>query len=331
VINEVTLQRESNGVMLPVLGITISSSYSGAHWSWNATLPAAAYGDLEPDQSGERVILSAAVNGVVFRLVVEGRALTERWGQRSLTVRGRGIACVQSAPGARRVQRSNAGAALASQIASAALEENGTATEWGLDWRGEDWVVPAGVWAHTGTPIEAISRIAEAAGAYVHAARDTTTISVRPMYTAAPWSWASLAADVELPAAATFELGMDDVDGQNPDTVFIQAEGMLARIRRQGTAGVVQMDTIVDSLTCTQAVARQRGIATLAAARQHKVMRLETGITTTVGVVEIGAIVDWVRGSSAVRGIVRDVAVSATRSGEQSMIIRQTLGMEVHE
>lgn len=330
VINEVTLQRESNGVMLPVLGMTVSGSYAAAHWSWNATLPAAAYDDLEPDQAGVPVVVRATVNGTVFRLVVEGRSVTERWGQQSLTVRGRGIACVLSAPGAPSVQRSNANVALASQLASQALEVNGTATDWTLDWRSVDWLVPAGVWAHTGTPIEALVRLAEAAGAYVASSRESTTVSVRPTYPVAPWAWGMVAADVELPAAATFEISSDDVAGVNPNVTFIQGAGLLARVRIQGTAGDVPQRTIVDSLTCTSAVARERGISELAAGRQRKDVKLETGVVPEIGVVEIGSILDWVRGANITRGIVRNVEVNARMSGERSMSVRQVLGVEVH-
>lgn len=329
VINEVTLQRESNGVMLPVLGMTVSGSYAAAHWVWSAALPAAAYDDLEPDQAGVPVVVRATVNGTVFRLIVEGRSVTERWGQQSLTVRGRGIACVLSAPGAPSVQRSNANVALASQLASQALEVNGTATDWTLDWRSVDWVVPAGVWAHTGTPMEALVRLAEAAGAYVASSRESTTVSVRPAYPVAPWAWGMVAADVELPAAATFEISSDDVAGVNPNVTFIQGTGLLARVRIQGTAGDVPQRTIVDSLTCTSAVARERGISELAAGRQRKDVKLETGVVQEIGVVEIGSILDWVRGANITRGIVRNVEVNA-RMSERSTTVRQVLGVEVH-
>lgn len=335
VVNSATLTRVSNNLQLPLRDISISGGFDSAHWSWSATLPLRALADLEPDAPGQLVELEARLNDMPWRLLVEKRTESERFGSASLRISGRGIAAELSAPGAASTPRNNLSSAqTAQQLAGDALTINGVSNGWTLTWQGADWLLPAGLWAHTGSPMEAVLRLAEAGGAYVLPAPAARSLAVLPRYPAAPWEWSSLAPGVVLPAAATLERGSEEIVRPGSNIVFVCGRDLNARVRRTGSAGDRPAQMIVDQLTAHADAARQRGLAALAEASSHRMWQLETGILPGYGVIQIGTVLDWVRGQATRRGIVRELAVAASLPSSASkdpVKVRQTLGVEIHD
>lgn len=336
VINDASLTRVSNNLVLPVSSLTIAIDAGGAHWSWSAMLPLAALPDLDQDVPGELVELEAVVNGAVFRLLVESIRDREAFGSSSLAIGGRGIAAELSAPAYPAVSHDNAGGgANAQQLADAALMFNGVPLGWTLDWQAADWLVPAGVWVFSGTPLDAVSRIAAAAGAYVQAAPATRALKVLPRYPVAPWDWHTAAPAVILPAAAVLERGTEHTHRPAYNVVYVsgQAQGVRARVKRAGTAGDVAAEMIVDPLVTHSDAATGRGMEILGNTGAKRIVSLETGILPASGVIHVGGLMDWVRGSVAQRGLVRGVSISASVSSgrsRQPVIVRQTVEVETN-
>lgn len=336
VINDASLKRVSNNVSLPVSSLSIAIDDGGAHWSWSAALPLAALDELEPDAPGELVELEAAVNGAAFRLLVESVRDREAFGSSSLAIGGRGIAAELSAPVYPVVSHDNAGAAAnAQQLADAALMFNGVPLGWTLDWQAADWLVPAGAWVFGGTPLDAVSRIAAAAGAYVQAAPAARTLKVLPRYPVAPWDWHTATPAVILPAAAVLERGTEHAHRPAYNVVYVsgQAQGIRARVKRTGTAGDVAAEMVVDPLITHADAATGRGMEILGNTGAKRIVRLETGILPASGVIHVGALMDWVRGSVTQRGLVRGVSISASVPGgrsRQPLMVRQTVEVETN-
>lgn len=336
VINDASLKRVSNNLALPVSSISIAIDDGGAHWSWSASLPLAALADLEPDVPGELVELEAVVNGASFRLLVESVRDREAFGSSSLAIGGRGIAAELSAPAYPVVSHDNAGgAANAQQLADAALMFNGVPLGWTLDWQAADWLVPAGVWVFSGTPLDAVSRIAAAAGAYVQAAPAARTLKVLPRYPVAPWDWHTATPAVILPAAAVLERGTEHAHRPAYNVVYVsgQAQGIRARVKRTGTAGDVAAEMVVDPLITHADAATGRGMEILGNTGAKRIQRLETGILPASGVIHVGGLMDWVRGSVTQRGLVRSVSISASVPGgrsRQPLMVRQTVEVETN-
>lgn len=335
-INDAALIRVSNNLALPVSSISIAIDDGSAHWSWSATLPLAALSDIEPDEPGELVELEAAVNGAVFRLLVESVRAREAFGSSSLAIGGRGFAAELSAPAYPVVSHDNiSAAATAQQLADAALTLNGVSLGWALDWQAADWLVPAGVWVYSGTPLDAVSRIAAAAGAYVQAAPATRTLIVLPRYPVAPWDWHTATPAVILPAAAVLERGTEHSHSPAYNVVYVsgQAQGIRARVKRTGTAGDVAAEMVVDPLITHADAATGRGMEILGNTGAKRIVRLETGILPASGVIHVGALMDWVRGSVTQRGLVRSVSISASVPGgrsKQPLMVRQTVEVETN-
>lgn len=334
VINTAALRRVSNNLALPASAVSVSIDFQSAHWTWNATMPLAALDDLQRDQPGVPVELEATINGTSWRMVVERIEESEQFGSASLRVGGRGIAAELSDPVYPVVQHDNVATAMtARQLAEQALSFNGVSLGWSLDWQAPDWLVPAGAWLFSGTPLAAVVRIAEAAGAYVQPARDTRTLRVLPRYPVKPWEWATASAGAVLPAEATLVRSASHQDKPEYNLVVIRGEvgGIEGRIKRAGTAGDRPAPMIVDALATHVDAVTGRGIAVLGDTGPQVIAQLETGVLDTVGVIPVGTLLNFTRGASSQIGLVRGLAVSATASrGKEPTKVRQSLEVELH-
>lgn len=336
VINSASLTRVSNNLPLPVTGLSLSIDSDSAHWTWSATLPLRSLDDLEPDSPGEFVELEAIVNGLPWRLLVERKGEKERFDSASLSIGGRGVAAELSDPTYPVVSHDNVdSAAMAQQLAAAALSINGVPLGWDLDWQAADWLVPAGAWVHSGTPLDAVVRIAAAAGAYVQAAPGSRALRVVPRYPVAPWEWSSATPALVLPASAVIERSTDHVNRAAYNVVYVsgQAGGVLARVKRAGSAGDRAAQMIVDGLVTHADAARGRGLEVLGNTGAQQIVSLETGILPASGVIHVGTLMDWTRGAVARRGLVRSLSVTAsvpTGASKDPVKVRQTIGVETH-
>lgn len=331
VINTATLTRVSNNLRIPTFGLQISIDADSAKWTWSASVPLAKLGDLEQDDPYTPVELEAEVNGQVWRLVLSKRQESERFGSSSLQIGGYGLSDELGDPTFPAVTHDNvAGAATAQQLAEAALGIAGP--DWSIDWQIDDWIVPAGVWAYTATPLAAITRIAEAAGGYVQPAAASRVLRVLPRYPVAPWAWSGETPDIIIPAAAVIERGTDHARLAGYNVVFVSGEtGINARVRRDGSAADKPAPSVVDALITASEPARGRGLAILGNTGYQRRITLETGIRPEDGVIQVGKLLDWTRGGSTQRGLVRGLVVGARAAqGASPLIVRQSVEVECH-
>lgn len=328
VLNEVTLTRVSNTLSLPALSLSLSIDSSSWVWGWSASLPASSLGDLLPAGPGEPVEVEAVVNGVNFRLLAEKITRDRRFAQARITVSGRGLAAELGAPYAPVISRHNEADRTAQQLMGDALTFNAVSLGWDLDWHLTDWLVPAGVWSHTGAAIDACARIAAAAGGYVQASRHSKTLSILPRYPVAPWDWSGVVPDFSLPSAATTRESVRWLEKPAYNSVYLsgEAQGILAHVTRAGTAGDLLAPMIVDALITHSEAARQRGISVLSDTGPQQLLVLETPVFPGVGIYPVGAFVAFSDGTDSRRGLVRSVSLNATFP-----TVRQTVEIECHE
>ena len=166
VINDVSLRRASNGVEVPVNSLSLSLDASSWAWGFDAVLPYSAQSLIEPNGAGV-VELLATVNGTTFAVLAENISRERSFGQTSIRLTGRGKNAVLAAPYAPVMTFTNSQARTARQLMDDVLTINGVPMGWNVDWGLTDWNVPAGVFSHQGTWIEALSAIAAAAGGYL--------------------------------------------------------------------------------------------------------------------------------------------------------------------
>lgn len=329
VLNDVALRRVDGGMAIVCPSLQLSADVDSWTWGWSASVPASEMSKLEPGSSGEMVQLVATVNGYDFSLVLESMSRDRQFGTSRLSIGGRGLSAVLDVPYA--AERSFGASTMltAQQLALQALEINGVPSSWGITWAPEDWAVPAGVWSFQGTPIGAITRIAEAAGAYVQSSPASEQLLVLPRYPAAPWAWGSVAPDFELPASLATREAIEWSDKAVYNRVFVSGEsagGVLAQITRAGTAGDQVAAMITDAL-CTDVIAgRQRGMPVLADVGRQAMVSLRLPVLPETGIIVPGKFVRYVDGGTTRLGLTRSVAVESGRPA-----VWQTIGVQTYE
>ena len=325
-VNDIALIRRENSLALPALALSINIDADSWTWGWQARLPAKYLDDVLPATPGAPVGFEAVINGVHWYLLAEKVQRDRSFPQGRIVIGGRGIAAELGAPYAAPVSRSNTIDRNAQQLMDDALMINGVGIGWTLDFGLTDWLVPAGAWSHTGSHIEAVARVAEAAGGYVQAHRMNKVLHIKPRYPVAPWAWNTVTPDFSIPAAFTTKEGVSWLENPDYNAVWISGEGagVLASVTRQGTAGDLPAPMVVDALNTHSDAARQRATAILGAAGRQQLMTLETPILSGVGIYPVGSFVQFADGANSRLGIVRSLAVNA---GKQ---VRQTIEVECH-
>lgn len=327
VVNDVCLRRVAGNIDIPTLSLGLKIDADSWTWGFDATVPAEALDDLEPDASGIPVELEVTINGTAYRVLAERLSRERAFGEASVKVTGRGKGAVLDAPYAPTKYFANTANRTAQQLMADALQINGVPIGWSVEWGITDWLVPAGVWSHQGTYISALNTIAEAAGAYLQPHRTAQTIRVRPRYPFPPWEWGAVVPSFVLPSAATARESLEWKDAARYNGVYISgvSAGVLGWVKRTGTAGDELAPMVVDPLITEAVAARQRGIAVLADTGRQINVTLRLPVLPETGVIEPGVFVEYQDGGVSRLGLVRSTSVQAGLPE-----VWQTLGVETH-
>lgn len=324
-INETSLTRVSDGAVIPTLGLSVSLDANSWDWGFTATVPFSADALVA---RGEE--LQAAINGDVVRLVVRSKSRSRTFGKDTLTVSGVGRAAELGAPFSPVLSFGNLSSQrTAQQLAYDALLDNGVPLDWSIDWQLEDWDVPAGAWAMRGPRIDALKAIAAAAGGYVQPHMTDKVLRVLHRYPTAPWGWAGVTPDFELPAAVVRQEGIEWSEKAVYNRVFVsgQGQGVLGQVTREGTAGDAVAEMVTDALITDTPAVRQRGRAILSDTGLQALVTLSMPVLEdSGGLILPGKFVKYVDGSTERTGIARSLQVSVGHPQ-----VWQTIQVETHE
>ncbi|WP_168734271.1 hypothetical protein, partial [Pseudothauera nasutitermitis] len=302
-----------------------SLDYESWAWTWSATVPAAYLDQLRPVAGVKREVL-ATINGTPLRLTVESIVRERRFGRADLRIGGRSRSAELAAPAAPSDTRSADEDRTARQLMEAALTENGVPIGWAIDWQIEDWLVPAGIWNHTGTAMDAITRIAQAAGAYVQPHATARTLRILPTYPAAPWEWAALTPDIALPEDVVTIEGIEWSDQPDYNTVYLAGTGILGHVTRTGTAGDRAAPMVTDELLTHATATLQRGRSILSNTGRQAQVGVTLPVLQETGIILPGALLDYTEQGTIHRGLARGVSVQVDFPK-----ITQTIQVETHE
>ena len=271
--------------------------------------------------------LLATVNGTTFAVLAENISRERSFGQTSIRLTGRGKNAVLAAPYAPVMTFTNSQARTARQLMDDVLTINGVPMGWTLDWALTDWNVPARVFSHQGTWIEALNVIAAAAGAYLLPHPRDQTIRVRHRYPVAPWEWVTVTPNFVLPVDVVEKESLRWLEKPSYNRVFVsgQEAGVLAQVTRSGTAGDLLAPMVVDALITEAAVARQRGLAVLSDTGRQIEVSLNLPVLAETGIIEPGAFVQYRDAGVDRIGLVRSTQVQAGFPE-----VWQTLGVQTY-
>jgi len=329
VLNEVELRRVDGNYLLPATSLQLKIDMDSWTWSFSASLLRSAMSLVEPGVNGDIVILDAKVNGQHYQLIAEDIQSDRQFGQATISVSGRGISAQLSDKYSPTLTFANSADRTAQQLMNDALKLNGVSLDWEVDWRIEDWLVPAGAWSHYGTYMSAVNEIAAAAGAFIQPDPVAQILRVRAKYPSAPWNWSSTTPDIELPSAVVTKEAISWTDNPVYNSVYISGSnsaGILGYVKRQGTAGDKLAPMITDALITSPIAARQRGIVTLAETGRNALYSLSLPVLPETGIIEPGSFVRYVD-SNTVMGIVKGVSINAAGNDAK---VRQTIEVRTH-
>ena len=316
---------------IPIFDASVSTDSGSYCWTLSATGPSSLFAQLAP-VDGLPVRLRLTLDGIPWVFAVDTMSRTSAFGKTGVSISGRSVTALIGAPYLRATARTNTEARLAQQLALDALQFSGVALDWGLT----DWLVPTAAWSHMGTPLDAVQAIAQAAGGYLQSHRSEATLLTRHPYSqrtgdlpGAPWGWMTGAADVELAPDAIITEGLERKDGPDINAVYVSgtAQGVLAQVKRTGSAADKLAAMVTDALITDAIAARQRGLSILGTAGPQYNVRMDLPVLTGVGqpgVLDVGQLVQ-INAAQPWRGRVRAVSVSA-----KSPSLRQSITLERH-
>ena len=312
-------------------GTTVSQDVGSYGWMLSATGPDSLYEQLKP-VPGQPKQIRLTINGIAWVFAIDYPSKSHSFGKKLTQITGRSVTAALGPAFALEAARMNTVPYNAQQLAALALDNTGITLDWGID----DWLVPAGAWSHYGTPLSAVQAIAQAAGGYVQSHRNLPQLQVRHPYPllpggilGGPWNWnGAFAPDVMLAPDAIISRQDELRDSPMMNAIYVSgtSQGVLALVKREGTAGDLLGAQITDALITEAVAARQRGLSVLGAAGGRVMRRLELpvltgasqpGVLSTDQLIEVSDVVPW-------RGRVRAVSVTAN-----SPSIRQNVLVEV--
>ena len=325
VVNNISLRRLSDNALIKAESVSLSLDADSWTWNFSASVPGDQLSLVAPTSGPIPVKLN--VNGTEVRVQIEKVSRSRVFGSTALSVSGRGINAELDAPYAAMQNFGGYEALTAQQLMAEVLTLNGISLGWALDWQIEDWLVPEGVFNHQGTYISAINAIANSVGAYVQPVFSAKTLAIKHRYPLAPWNWASIVADIELPAAVVTQEGLDWAQKPDYNRVFVsgQGEGVLGQVTRAGTAGDILAPMVTDPLIVDTISARQRGRAVLSDTGNQVAASLNLPVLPETGIILPGKFVQYVDGGVTRRGLVRSVSLSG-----QLPNVWQSIGVETH-
>jgi hypothetical protein len=325
--NSVTLHRVPSGAEFEASRFSLQLDADSWTFGWSASLHRSARQHLTRSTPGERVEVECAVNGVLYRLVVENIGRDRSFPEDRIQVRGRGRSAELSDTD---LTFTNPANRTAQQLMADVLTVNGVSLGWALDWQIADWFVPADRWVFRGSYIGALQDIASAAGAYLQPHPTAKTLRVLPRYPHAPWDWETLLpVDIELPVDVTSVEGVEEVIRPDFNRVFVgglQEPGYFGPVTRGGTAGDKVAAPILHPLITAAEAHIQRGRAELSNTGVQEHLSLRLMVLPETGIILPGKSIRYVDEDGPRLGIVRGTQVQMDRWPE----MHQTLGVETH-
>lgn len=322
VFNSIMLHRVDTGDELMATGFSMQLDHQSWTWSWSATLHASASHHLGRGADGYPAELEVTINSIPVRLRLTQKSITEPFLPHRIRVGGKGKSAVLAGPYAPDMTFSAAADRTAQQLMNEALTVNGVSLGWDVEWGIPDWLVPADTWSLQGSYIDAVQDIANAAGAYVQPHNTAAALRILPEYPVAPWHWAGVTPDYELPAGVASVVDIDEVDNPYYNAVWLSGlkSGVFGPFGRAGTPKDEYAPQVVHSLITDATVHRGRGLAEIARSGRKQMVTLNTMVLPEAGLIMPGK---FLRFQGTV-GLVRSVGVDWQRPRLRQKLVLET-------
>jgi hypothetical protein len=319
VINEIQLLRVDG--LTPITAMNMSVSFDCDSWlpQFSATIPESARDAIMP--SPNMVEVAAYINGAQFNFFVERIQRNRQFGQNTISIGGRGIACELDAPYAVASHHTHTIDKTAQQLIDAALQYTAYTQTWNIT----DWLIPGNTFSHFGTPASVAAQVAEASGSVLQADRELRKLRMLPRYPVKPWDWGAATPEYIIPADIAQTESIEWIEKPTYNVAYVSGtqNGVLGRVKITGTAGDKPAPMVTHPLITHNDAARQRGIAILGDTGRKAMMRITMPVLESSGIIDVCRFIEFNDGTTARRGIIRANNVSVNWP-----TVRQTLTVE---
>lgn len=340
IMNEISLKRVSDDAEIEILSANVSIDKNSWCWAFSGAIPKTELANVRPGNSGP-VEVELSVNGFQWRFIVESYSENKQFANTAVTIQGRSATALLDAPYAPVRSYTEISSSYARTLADNELARNGEVSDFTINWQIIDelgWLVPANVFTYVNlTPVAAIKAIAESVGGYVNSDPVTRTLHIRPEYAFPVWQIAGQTPDKTINYDFVTSEALKWSAKPDYDKVFVSGEnnGVLAPVRKAGTAGSNEAPMVVHQLITDGAAARQRGIVELSRGGKQADITIELPLIADVGLCLPSEIVDFevpcdgacTDGLEPWRGMVTGVAIAATNSNGK-ITVTQTVDLE---
>lgn len=328
VLNTCSVVRLPDRTELPVTAVSVETDCDS--WAWSVSLSLAgpdAWALCQPDGNGLPREVEININGLAWTALLDDPQLTRGFNSHRISAKGMSRSAWLTTPYTPSTTVGYDAPRTAQQIAEEILDGSG----WTLDWQlppDPQWLIPAGSYLRTGTPIERLVGLVAAVKGCLYSDPATFVFTAYPRYPVLSWAWDTALVDVALPESALLSWNQTSQDHPAVNRVYVSGttEGVLLQLTRAGTAGdLCASDPIVDSLLTDSYAARARAEAELAGGGPGYEVSVETilGGTANIPLVRPG----WLCEFAGIRGVVRSTSIGVSRNGG-GLAVRQGLKLE---
>jgi hypothetical protein len=326
------LTRVSDGAELFPIAAEVSIDRDSWAWTFSAMVPMQDLPLIE-NEDGQPVELQLNLNGHIWLVYAEEYAERDVFNNRVLQISGRSVSAELSRGYSLPADRDEDSDLSAFQLAAQELVNTGWTLTHHPSW--QDYPVPGGTFRYRGlAPIDALSRISEASGAFLLPMPDRREIRITPRYPVAAWLRNQTQPDVELSSSMILARNSRTVPEPIRRGIYVAGQnsaGHLVQVKRAGTDGEPWAEMITDALITDP----QAGLARAITELSNTGRRRQVGLTIPLfkegegpGVLMPSTIVNTLEtATNSWTGQVAATSISA-RWENAGTIIRQQVSVE---
>ena len=316
--NNISVKRMSDGVSVPVKGISLGIDWNSYCYSASLSVVGKEAVDLIAAQK-----LEANINGHIFRFFIE------QWNEQinflgsEASANGRSLLSELDEPSATKQVFSSDSDVSAKQMCETILENTG----WALDWQIDDWLIKSNSLSIYDTPIRAVIRIAKTSGAIIHDDGKEKVIHIKPRYKVKTWNLSGATPDISIPSSIITTVSNSITRQPVYNGVYVigtTKNGVAEFVKRSGTNGVPTAEQVSDDLITDTVVAINRGIAELCAKNGDY---YTTTITMPVmdDLVNLGDILEVNIKGNTIKAIATAVKIMAAKDRDGTIAAQQVV------
>ena len=324
-----------NGEPLDLLALTLTTDTASYCWQGDITLSPASFAKLKIDQraAGDEAVITVRINGQRWDILAEDYRDTRKFIGHSYTVTGRSITAKLGADYAKGRHSKYDAARYARQIAD---EQLNLLPYRIAAWEAVDWLIPGDSYTVSGqTPIEVISDLAKAAGAFVESHPYEAQLFVRPVWRQPAWAKPTPA--LTIPANLILSVSGQRRISERCNAVRLtpaaeQIGGAKAKgglVYREGTDQQPEASTLTHAAYTDTDIMRAAGIHALSETGTHKIetVQLPWAEKYQLPLASLGAVWAFAEQGQTWQGVIKGVSVAVELDGG-APVVTQTVSID---